>query len=188
MTRLHPAEWRLITALYHPDRDDRTANAIRLCDDQQATREHLTNLEARDFIRVTVAGLDVALDDIAGGNRGLTAVTVRLTRKGHTKVRTDPLSRVVGALVKVSLRASVLYLRKYANVDDGVLRELETAGIITAYVADSAGAVSLSTFRRIPPGVFIRLTRKGCRYWALPSSASSPGRQPHAAAGAAAHD
>jgi hypothetical protein len=170
MTTLSPAKWRILTSLRrgHPD------NARRVCNEQQADPAALMELQDIDLIEASIGAIETRLGDVKP--TGLAHVAIALTAKGRHTVESDPQIRVVRWLIQGSNHAAAMqYLRRQADADDSTLRAMEDAGLIIADMADGTALIPLASFRKIPNGLFIRLTRKGRRYWALPSTESFPG-------------
>lgn len=179
MTRMSPAEWRIMNDIVSVTGYPMPDNAAQLVADQQTEPATLYTLEDRQLIRAEVDGLAVFLREIAHGNANLRRVTIHPTARGVRTVTTDPTNRVIRWLIQGSPRkAAASYLRSKAGVGDAHLREMESDGLIQALGASGAKEVPMSTFKKLPPRLMIKLTPVGRRRWSYNGEKWWPGTSP----------
>lgn len=162
MTNLSPAKWRTLNALFlwgFPGGNE--LGVDRLIQDQDVTRDVLIDLEKRVMIVAQVWGdLGGMLVDICDLTpQGIQRATVRLTTAGRRKVVTSPANNVICMLAgRSDSTATAKAVRTEGDVDDETLRGMEQEGLIE-------GNLPLSSFRKIPPTLQIKVTRKGRQYY-----------------------
>ena len=134
MRTMPPVRWRLMTAVQ--DVDSGISTAMRLLEVQGGHPKDLSWLALAGLTRTRTGGTDVMVEDLVPP--GLLTLTVTLTGTARRLLATDPdwlVCRVLQPSTLCGSGQSVARIRTASGADEGLLREMEAAGLLEAYSA-----------------------------------------------------